>query len=198
MSGPSASDLRGRDGPESPGRVSFGFFTRELSICTLLSHLSRPILSRTLHERPSPDHSRSAVSGHASYSSRASGTITFSDSCMSIGSHFAFAYRVAYPACSRDACRSPGSPVIFRIVPPANTLVRWVNEKRLRPHSAGSTLPHLWPTCSSSGWPPLTTARYFSSCPSDSRSLWTPCPPVLEQPAPGPPWLCPAFAFVPV
>ena len=69
-------------------------------------------------------------------------------------------------------------------MPPANTLVRWVNEKRLRPRSAGSTLPHLWPTCSSSGWPPLTTARYFSSCPSDSRSLWTPCPPVLVQPAP--------------
>src|SRR5271163_1621982 len=52
-----------------------------------------------------------------------------------------------------------------------------VNEKRLRPHSAGSTLPHLWPTCSSSGWPPLTAARYFSSCPSDSGSLRTPCPP---------------------
>jgi len=47
-----------------------------------------------------------------------------------------------------------GHARIFRIVPPANTLVRWVNEKRLRPHSAGSTLPHLWPTCSSSGWPP--------------------------------------------
>ena len=92
-----------------------------------------------------------------------------------------------------------GHARIFRIVPPANTLVRWVNEKRLRPHSAGSTLPHLWPTCSSSGWPPLTTARYFSSCPSDSGSLRTPCPPGnSEQLAPGPPWPCPAFAFVPV
>ena len=29
-----------------------------------------------IHERPSPDHSQSAVAGHASYSSRASGTIT--------------------------------------------------------------------------------------------------------------------------
>jgi len=27
------------------------------------------------------------------------------------------------------------------------------------------------------GWPPLITARYFSSCPSDSTSRWTPCPP---------------------
>ncbi len=34
-------------------------------------------------------------------------------------------------------------------MPPANTLVRWVNEQRLRPHSAGSTKSHLWPTCSS-------------------------------------------------
>jgi hypothetical protein len=38
-------------------------------------------------------------------------------------------------------------------------------------------LPHLWPTGSSSGWPPSITARYFSSCPSDSTSRWTPCPP---------------------
>jgi hypothetical protein len=38
-------------------------------------------------------------------------------------------------------------------------------------------LPHLWPTGSSSGWPPSITARYFSSCPSDSISRWTPCPP---------------------
>ena len=40
-------------------------------------------------------------------------------------------------------------------MPPANTLVRWVNEKRLRPHSAGSTLPHLWPTCSFFGVAPI-------------------------------------------
>src|ERR1019366_3093602 len=46
-----------------------------------------------------------------------------------------------------------------------------------RLHSAGSTLLHLWPTGSSSGWPPSITARYFSSCPSDSTSRWTPCPP---------------------
>ena len=147
--------------------------------------------------RPSfPDHSRSAVAGHASYSSRASGTITFSDSCMSIASHFAFAYRVAYPAVGRDSCRSPGVTRDFRIVPSANTLVRWVNEKRLRPHSAGSTLPHLWPTCSSSGLPPLIAARYFSSF--GFASLRTPCPPgYSEQLAPSPPWPCPAFAFVP-
>ena len=38
-------------------------------------------------------------------------------------------------------------------------------------------MPHLWPTGSSSGWPPSTAARYFSSCPSDPTSQWTPCPP---------------------
>ena len=35
---------------------------------------------------------------------------------------------------------------------------------------------HLWPTGSSLG-DPLITARNFSSCPSDSISRWTPCPP---------------------
>jgi hypothetical protein len=42
-------------------------------------------------------------------------------------------------------------------------------------------LPHLWPTGSSSGSPPSITARYFSSCPSDSTSRWTPCPPGVTQ-----------------
>src|ERR1039458_7666060 len=48
--------------------------------------------------------------------------------------------------------------------------------ERLRPHGAGSTEPtfgrpvHRWVT-------PLITARNFSSCPSDSISRWTPCPP---------------------
>jgi hypothetical protein len=41
---------------------------------------------------------------------------------------------------------------------------------------AGSTLPHPRPTGSSSGWRPSITARYFSSCPSDSTSRRTPCP----------------------
>src|SRR6202043_3412348 len=69
---------------------------RELSIFTLLSHLPRSLKARSIHERPSPDRSRSAVAGHASCSSRASGTVTFSDSWRCITSHFALAYRVAY------------------------------------------------------------------------------------------------------
>jgi hypothetical protein len=60
-------------------------------------------------------------------------------------------------------------------------------------------LSPLWPTGSSMGWLPSITARNFSSCPSDSISRWTPCPPVYCEN-----WLqvhlglFPAFAFVPV
>jgi hypothetical protein len=43
--------------------------------------------------------------------------------------------------------------MVFCTVPSANTLIRWVDERRLRPHSAGSTWPHLWPTGSSRGGP---------------------------------------------
>src|SRR5215472_6325413 len=50
----------------------------------------------------------------------------------------------------------------------------------LRLRSADSTLSHLWPTGSS--WvSPSITARYFSSCPSDSTSRWTPCLPKFDK-----------------
>ena len=74
--------------------------------------------------------------------------------------------------------------MLFRSVPPAHTLVRGVDGSRLRRHTADSTWPPLWPTGSSSGWPPSITARSFSSSPSDSTSRWTPCPP--RPPSPGP------------
>jgi len=54
-------------------------------------------------------------------------------------------------------------------------------------------LPHLWPTCSSSGLPPLITARYFSSDSSDSGSLRTPCPPPAC--AAGRQGITPAFGY---
>ena len=38
-------------------------------------------------------------------------------------------------------------------------------------------MPHLWPTGSSLGSPPSTTARYFSAYPSDPASRRAPCPP---------------------
>ena len=64
--------------------------------------------------------------------------------------------------------------------PPCRPHTPWcdgVEPMRLRPNSAGSTIPHLWPTGSSSGWLPSITTRWFSSCPSDPTSRWAPCPP---------------------
>ena len=125
-----------------------------------------------------PRTSLSAISGHAVLAPRASGTIPSSDSCRGFAAHFAFAYREAYQTFRPGPMQvSRGHTRIFRTVPPANTLVRWVNEKRLRRHSAGSTLPHLGPTRSSSGLPPSITVRYFSANPSDSASRRTPCLP---------------------
>jgi hypothetical protein len=64
------------------------------------------------------------------------------------------AYRGAYPGAIREPHEvSWGHAQIFRTVPSANTLVRRVGKLRLRRHSAGSTLPRLWPTGSSRGRP---------------------------------------------
>jgi len=41
----------------------------------------------------------------------------------------------------------------------------------------------------------LITARYFSSCPSDSTSRWTPCPPENCQLLPGQRGITPAFGY---
>ena len=110
---------------------------------------------------------------------RASGTIRLSDYSHGIVSHFAFAYRVPYPSATRKPCESSwGHAVIFHTVPPANTLVRWVDE------NAFASIVQARP-CPTFGRPvrpgmaPLTTARYFSANPSDSTSRWTPCPPVV-------------------
>jgi hypothetical protein len=80
--------------------------------------------------------------------------------------------------------------------PSANTLVRRVNETafafvvQARPCPAFGRPVHL------RGVPPSITARYFSSCPSDSISRWTPCPPEKSwSVASGPPWLVSGFRF---
>src|SRR5271166_2614478 len=166
---------------------------------TLLSHLSQLLSALSIHERPSPNHPRFAVAGHASYSSRASGTITFSDSCRRITSHFASAYRVACPVKNQDTDRSPGV-TLRSSVPcrPQTPLVRWVNEKCLRLHSAGSTLPHLWPTGSSWG-SPLDYSPVLLRIPFGFRlATDTLSSEARREVAPGRSWLYPAFAFVPV
>jgi hypothetical protein len=94
-SGPSAPDLRtSNDRIVSSKRDVRVFHKGNFpSSRSFLIYLDRSKLDPFTN---SPDHSRSAVAGHASYSSRASGTIPFSDSWRCIASHFAFAYRVAY------------------------------------------------------------------------------------------------------
>ena len=70
--------------------------------------------------------------------------------------------------------------MFFRTVPSANTLVRWVNENafvsevQTRPCPTFGRPVHL-------GSSPSITARYFSSCPSDSILRWTPCPPEYSK-----------------
>ena len=76
---------------------------------------------------------------------------------------------------------SLGHPRLFPTVSPAHTVVRWGGTIRLRLHSAGSTIPHLWPTGSSLGALPSLTTQWFSASPSDSTSRWTPCPPKLRS-----------------
>src|SRR5215471_4568794 len=62
-------------------------------------------------------------------------------------------------------------------MPSANTLVRWVNENAFAFIVQARPCPTLLADRFISGSPPLITARYFSSCPSDSTSRWTPWPP---------------------
>src|SRR5215468_6604931 len=45
------------------------------------------------------------------------------------------------------------------------------------------------------GFPHRITARYFSSCPSDSISRWTPCPPKYKQFGLGCIRLSPSYPF---
>ena len=161
---------------ESPRPVMSGSFTKGTVHLTGLTHLAFR-LSSTVFVGCLPRHTLPPLAWSRGFH-RASGTTQPSDDSWNTASHFACAYRVASLGVSRGSQEpSWGHAQIFRTVPSANTLVQWVNEKRLRLHSAGSTLPHLWPTGSSLGSPPSTTARYFSAYPSDPASRRTPCPP---------------------
>ncbi len=138
---------------------------------------------------------------------------------------------VAYsPGSPRSLAGAPAEPSLghvlgFRSVPPAHTLVRRVGKKCLRLHSAGSTLPLLWPTGSSLGSPPrlrpgtsphalqirphdrhpaLQVAFRLTSLPLGS-SPWlsppfpAPCPlrVLLRPELPGPRGITPAFGYGP-
>ena len=60
---------------QSPRSVTFGFFTKGSFHLHVPCSSDSTALARSIHERPSPDHSLSAISGHTSSSSRASGTV---------------------------------------------------------------------------------------------------------------------------
>src|SRR6202035_1101049 len=85
---------------------------------------------------------------------------------------------------------------MFRTVPTANTLVRWVNENAFASIVQARPCPTFGRPVPLRGSPPSITARYCSSCPSDSTSRWTPCPPEnCRLMASGPPWLVSGFRF---
>jgi hypothetical protein len=135
---------------ESPRPVMSGSFTKGTVHLTGLTHLAFR-LSSTVFVGCLPRHTLPPLAWSRGFH-RASGTTQPSDGSQNTASHFACAYRVTSLGVIRGSQEpSWGHAQIFRTVPSANTLVRWVNEKRLRLHSAGSTLPHLWPTGSSLG-----------------------------------------------
>ena len=111
----------------------------------------------------------------------ASGTTRPSDSSTGVPSHFALAYRVGCRGATRGPAEvSQGHALVFRTVPSANTLVRWVDE------SAFASIVQARP-CPTFGRPvrhgvaPSTTARYCSANPSDPTSRWAPCPPQFRR-----------------
>ena len=149
----------------------------ELILVIILTYLAFPFAPTTLVNRL-PQITRLPIPRSHGFH-RPSGTIRLSDYSHGIVSHFASTYRVTYPSATRKSCESSwGHALIFHAVPSANTLVRWVNE------NAFASIVQARP-CPTFGRPvrhrmaPSTTARYFSSNPSDSTSRWTPCPPVV-------------------
>jgi hypothetical protein len=135
---------------EFPRPVMSGSFTKGTVHLTDLTHLAFR-LSSTVFVGCLPRHTLPPLAWSRGFH-RTSGTTQPSDDSRNTASHFACAYRVTSLGVTRGSRESSwGHAQIFRTVPSANTLVRWVNEKRLRLHSAGSTLPHLWPTGSSLG-----------------------------------------------
>ena len=86
--------------------------------------------------------------------------------------------KIATIPCQLDHTRPPW--VTHMSSPPCRPHTPWYDGEEpecLRLHSAGSTIPRLWPTGSSARWLPLITTRWFSASPSDPPSREAPCPP---------------------
>jgi len=134
--------------------MMYGFFLKELIHLTILTHLTFRSLRLFLPTAfPGPLNPPDST-GHVAFT-----TLQVLFGCpttlaASLPTSLS-AYRVAYPSATREPQESSrGHALIFPAVQSARTLVRWVDEMRLRPTKAGSTLPHLWPTGSSKGWLP--------------------------------------------
>ena len=129
-----------------------GISQKELIHLPALTQRAR-LLSRPPSPAAFPDPLRSPLLRSRGFH-HACGTTRPSDDSPGTASHFACAYRVASLGATREPDESSwGHVMVFCTVPSANTLIRWVDERRLRPHSAGSTWPHLRPTGSSWGGP---------------------------------------------
>ena len=90
-------------------------------------------------------------------------------------------YRSAYLGASRGPCEvSWGHVWLFRTVPSAHTLMRWVDGNAFAPIVQARPCP-IFGRPVHHGIAPSITARYCSSYPSDSTSRWTPCPPPRNQ-----------------
>ena len=165
---------------KSPRSLMLGYFTHGTVHLSALAHLTVLSGPDRLRRPPSPTHSV-AARGRSRGFHRASGNIRPSDSSTSVPSHFALAYRVGCRGGGRGPAEvSQGHALVFRTVPSANTLVRWVDE------NAFARIVQARP-CPTFGRPvrhgvaPSTTARYCSANPSDPTSRWAPCPPQFRR-----------------
>ena len=109
------------------GSFAYGTF-HLIGLALLASFLSPTVFAGRL-----PRPTLSPVSWSRGFR-RASGTIRPSDDSQGTASHFAYAYRVTSLGATRGSWEpSWGHAQIFRTVPSANTLVRWVDENAFAP-----------------------------------------------------------------
>jgi len=111
---------------QSPRLRTEGFFTKGTCPCHLPCSSVFLFLSDCLANRL-PQPTRLPVTRSQGFHP-ACGTIRLSDCSFGIASHFAVAYRVAYPAATQKPQElSRGHVPVFRTVPSAHTLVRRVD-----------------------------------------------------------------------
>ena len=123
----------------------------------------------------------------------------WSDDSTGTASHFACAYRVASLGATREPVESSwGYVLVFGTVPSANTLVRWVNENAFAPIVRARPCPTFGRPVRH-GVAPIDYGPVLLRMPFGSHLAVDTLPSrVHGAVASGPPWLYPAFAFVPV